>query len=281
MPNPPQFPKVVVHDLALMPGLTGVCAGYELGEWRCKQLASHVLTALPEFCLTYSECESLDSSTAVQLLREAALRVYQSEKFKNRGEFGELLLHVLLRQVFRTVPAISKIYFKDSANDTVKGFDAVHVIVSGSTLELWLGEAKFYSDIDAAIRDVAEGLAKHSDATYLRNEFIAIKSKIDPKWPHADRLRELLHPNTSLDDVFSAICVPVLLTYDGDATGRHSAETPDYTRELENEFFAIYGKFASSGLPANLKLHLFLLPMKTKQTLLDALDEGLRSWQKI
>ena len=34
--------------------------------------------------------------------------------------------------------AISKVFFKDSPNDTVKGFDAVHVVESLDGLELWL-----------------------------------------------------------------------------------------------------------------------------------------------
>jgi len=63
-----------------------------------------------------------------------------SDKYKKRGEIGELLLHVICREVFKTYPAITKYFYKDSANNTVKGFDAVHVVVGGDGLELWLGE---------------------------------------------------------------------------------------------------------------------------------------------
>src|SRR3712207_6996007 len=59
-----------------------------------------------------------------------------SEKYSKRGEFGELLLHSVIRDVFHSEPAISKIFFKDSANDTVKGFDAVHVVEVEGSLEL-------------------------------------------------------------------------------------------------------------------------------------------------
>src|SRR5438552_9569908 len=116
------------------------------------------MKGLPEFCLTHSELTALNHETAVELLRQAAQRVYTTHRFENRGEFGELMLHVVLRQVFGTLPAISKIYYKDAANDTVKGFDAVHVVASSDAFELWLGEAKFYDDALAAIRDVAKEL---------------------------------------------------------------------------------------------------------------------------
>ena len=49
----------------------------------------------------------------VDRLAEAAKTVYTTEKYKKRGEFGELILHLILRDFFETVPLLSKIYFKD------------------------------------------------------------------------------------------------------------------------------------------------------------------------
>jgi len=123
--------------------LCRLCAGSERGEWRDKQLAEHLVEWLPEFSLTASELKTLNSSNIVELLRRAAHVVYQAEKFNNRGEFGELLLHVAVRQVYNSIPAISKIYYNTAINDTVKDFDAVHVVDAVGDLELWLGEAKF------------------------------------------------------------------------------------------------------------------------------------------
>ncbi|MFN8859086.1 MAG: DUF1837 domain-containing protein [Gemmatimonadaceae bacterium] len=281
MPKRPPFLKIIVHDDALEPGLTALCAGFELGAWRAKAFADYLMRSLPDFCLTFSEYSSLDHENAVELIAQAAQRVYKTKKFRKRGEFGELLLHVVLKHVYETVPAISKIYYKDSANDTVKGFDAVHVVVSDEALELWLGEVKFYSKIDVAIRDVTNELVKHTDAEYLRSEFLAIRGKIDPSWPHADRLKLLIDENVSLDEVFDCVCIPVLLTYDGEVTQRHSALSDNYKSELQAEIAKIYQRFASGSLPPAIKIHLFLVPLATKTLFLQALDEKLRTWQKI
>ena len=64
---------------------------------------------------------------------------------------------------------VSKFYFKSAANDTVKGFDAAHVVFVNppEDLELWLGEAKLYIDVDAAIRDVCGELSTHLSDDYL------------------------------------------------------------------------------------------------------------------
>ncbi len=160
-PNP--FLEVRVHDVSDNPSVTGLCVGYELGQWRAAQFADHLMEWLPEFALTYSEIEGIHSGNMVALMREAAKKVYVTNKFANRGEFGELFLHAAIRRVFGSLPAISKIYYKSALNDTVKGFDAVHVVTDADGLQLWLGEAKFYDDIGRAIRDVVQELKIHTE----------------------------------------------------------------------------------------------------------------------
>jgi hypothetical protein len=279
-PIPPPFLTVRVQRLDLTPTLTALCAGYEGGEWRAKALADHMMEWLPEFALNYNERQAFGPSNGVRLLREAAQRVYTTKKFANRGEFGELLLHIAARQVFNTLPAISKIYYKDADNDTVKGFDSVHVLATPTTLELWVGEVKFYQDISAAISDVVQELGAHTAPGYLRREAAAITNKIEPTWPHADRLKKLLDQNTSLDQVFDAMVIPVLLTYNSDAVNAHQRATEEFHAAFQAEVEAHHRTFGRKTLPP-LRVHLFLVPLKDKQELLKHLDEGLRRWQTL
>ena len=51
-PKPDPFLTVRVHNVDLEPSVSGLCAGYERGEWRAKQLADHVMDWFPEFALT-------------------------------------------------------------------------------------------------------------------------------------------------------------------------------------------------------------------------------------
>jgi len=273
--------EAIVHDLTPDRPTTGLCAGFENKLWRAKLLADHLMESLPDFCLTYSEYNRINHESAVSLIRRAARTVYSTGKFHKRGEFGELLLHVVLKTFMNTLPAVSKIYYKDSENDTVKGFDAVHIVPTTDGLELWLGEVKFYDDIGAAIRDVSKELEIHLQANYLKSEFLAIVNKIDEKWPHAEQLKKLLDEKTSLDQVFKAFCIPVLLTYDGPVTGKHDQLTDAYKTELAEEFLAIRKKFEEKNAAIPHRIHLFLLPLKTKKELISLLDEKLKAWQKI
>ena len=162
--------EVRVTFLDRDPELTVVCPGYELGRWRAEELARDVFDRhLLTFALSYTEYADVSYDTAAQSLRKAAQAVYKTEKYSKRGEFGELLLHSITRDIFGSEPAISKIYFKDAVNDTVKGYDAVHVVEIGGELELWLGEVKFYESLDQAIRDVTDELRVHLSIDYLRS----------------------------------------------------------------------------------------------------------------
>lgn len=276
------FFKIIVHKEDGNRDLNGLCAGFELKSWRKEQLVDHLMDYIPEFALTYSEIQSIDVKDIRRMLKNAASAIYKSEKYQNRGEFGELLLHVVIRELYNTIPAISKIYYKDGPNETVKGFDAVHVIDNGTELELWLGEVKFYANINDAINDVVNELFEHVKKDYLRNEFIAITNKIDGNWPHAKKLKILLDPNTSLDRVFDRACIPVLLTYDSSVLAKYDSHTEEYIKEITEEFNKLYQSFVnkiSDKVP--LTIHLFLLPLKTKAELVKCFDDKLKQLQNI
>ena len=279
--------EIKVHKLDIYPSLTGLCAGFESGEWRCDAFSHHMMDWLPEFALSFSERENLRDHNAVELLRKAAKVVYSTEKYGKRGEFGELLLHILMRQVFNTLPAINKIYYKSSSNETVKGFDAVHVVANEeeSSLELWLGEAKFYSNASGAIRDVVKELKEHTERDYLRDEFLLIKNKIDEKWPHFDKMQDLLSPNTSLDTIFDVVCIPVLITYDSRIVASYPENKLTYIEDFIDEVTKYYEVFKDKcetiNLPKVLRIHLFVVPLEKKSELVKMLDERLKACQMI
>lgn len=281
---PNRFWEIRVHDLVVEPSLTGLCIGYEFNEWRAEQFASYIMEWLPEFALSASELAGVNPGNMVRLMREAARKIYATEKFINRGEFGELFLHAAVRTVFNSIPAISKIYYKTSANDTVKGFDAIHVVGPPENMELWIGEVKFYKDISSAIRDVVAELQTHTERDYLRDEFIWIKGKIDPTSQYATQLNRLLSFGTSLDEVFKRACIPILLTYESDCIRTHTECNDSYASQFEAEIRQHYATFAESlsrgNFPSNILVRVFFLPLYVKDSLISALDRHLRLWQE-
>lgn len=276
--KPEKFFDLIIHDLDRKPGLTGACAGYEAKAFRNEDLANYLFEWLPDFSMKYSELEEFNSGTAMRLMRRAAKTVYTTDKYGKRGEFGELLLHALLREVFDSQPAISKIYYKSATNETVKGFDAVHIVESEDGLELWLGEVKFYKDAAAAVRDITNEIIAHTDIDYLRNEFLLIDNKIDPRWEHAEKIKKLISERTTLDTVFERACIPAMITYESKCISEHERVTEEFKTALNQELADIYETFSAKDLP-DIRIHLFLIPLHRKQPLVDLLHRKLEGLQ--
>lgn len=282
LPQPETFWEVRVHDLSSDKGLSGLCVGYEQGQWRYAAFADYVMEWLPEFCLNSKEREELSHESAVKSLRKAANLVYQTDKYAKRGEFGELFLHAAIRCVFDSLPAISKLYYKSSANNTVKGFDCVHIVGPIENLELWLGEVKFYKDISGAIRDVVAEIDEHLEPDFLRKEFVLIGNKLDEIDSYTAAVQRLISGRTSLDDIFKRVCIPVLLTYESETVLQHESVCDAYVTAFREEVQQHFQTFCSkiAGLPP-IRFHLFLLPLDEKGKLVDALHAKLRAWQQI
>lgn len=278
--QPEPFWETRYHDVSNN-GISGLCVGYEQNSWRNVALADYIMEWLPEFSLNSKERGGLNHANAVGALRKAAKLVYKTVKFENRGEFGEIFLHAAIRTAFNSFPAISKIYYKSSHNETVKGFDCVHVVGSIDDLELWIGEVKFYKDITRAIYDVTNELQSHLEIDFLRDEFILIGNKLDDTDGYAEKIRELISNRNSMDNIFKRICVPVLLTYESDTVNGHVDVCNEYIAAFNTEIKKIHSSFCKKTKDINVRFHLFLLPLEDKQKLINILDEKLKALRSI
>lgn len=279
-PDPYFSDNIIVHDLSSNPKIIGLNVGYEMKKWRYDSFTEYLFEWLPEFALKYSDLLQIRSATATKFLRKAAQTIYNTDKYGKRGEFGELLLHAIIRELFDSEPVISKIYYKSATNDTVKGFDAVHVVENNAELELWLGEVKFYKEISKAITDVLDELKKHVSRDYLKEEFSLITTKIDDKWVHAEKVKKLLSTRTSLDEVFKRLSIPVLLTYESDSVKKFNEVSDEFKKSLKGELETHYNTFCNKLSPKKLNIHLFLMPIEDKLELIKKLHEKLEGFQR-
>jgi len=273
-----------VQHLELRPSLTVLCAGYELDEWRAAALVDDLFQRhLASFALSYTDFREIDGQNAARSLKRAAQVVYSTDKYRRRGEFGELILHAALIDFFGARPAVSKIFYKDSDNDTVKGFDSVHIVESPNGVEIWLGEAKFYKDAASAITEALGSLRDHLDRDFLRREFVAITNKLDRNWEHSRTVREMLDSPRSLNDIAQSIVIPVLITYNSDAVSAWTRICPEYVDQLDAEANATWARFDVGQLSDrfDIAVQLILVPLADKDTLLDLMHQKLNVYQAL
>lgn len=276
------FLELRVEILDIDPTLRAVCAGFEAGKWRSEALSKYLIRdCLLDFALTHDEKQSISVENAGRQLGEAAAWLYNTPNYQSRGEIGELLLHVVMRQFYGGRSIISKIYFKDAANDTVKGFDCVHVCGSGDQIELWLGEVKFYSDIAQAINDVCKELDKHLAFDYLKAEFIPIRRKMQASPEDEALIFAMTDKNISLDKVVKRICVPVLLTYDSETVASATDVTEAFASSFSQEVLPIYEAFKGKLPAITMRVHLCLFPLGSKAALRDSFHKVLIACQML
>lgn len=259
----------------------GLNVGYECMAWRYKAFSEFLFDHLIEFATQFTDLCKMNTLTSHKMLVHAAQMVYTTEKYGKRGEFGELILHAILREQFGTEPVISKLYFKSATNDTVKGFDAVHVLeTENGNVELWLGEVKFYTDIKEAVSAVVGEIKAHLDQKKLKEEFICVGPHIGKGWKFESLVSKLMDPRTSLDDVFPVICIPVLLTYESEVVQSANKISDEFLENLKLELSGNRDLFFKKLGSLFVKVKLILLPLENKKRLANVLNEKLKGIQE-
>jgi hypothetical protein len=132
-------------------GLCGYHVGFDRKAFRLEPLVDVIRSVIPEYALGYHQGKTVALPQTIEKLKDAANTIYKTPRYKKRGEFGELILHLLLRDYFGTIPLISTIYFRDSVNVPAHGFDGVHIIDTTKIKKLVLGESKLYTSGEAGI----------------------------------------------------------------------------------------------------------------------------------
>ena len=264
---------LVIQEYICEPTLKAYHIGFDQKQFRLQPLVDIVRNVIPEFSLGYHCGTSIPLTEIISRLKEAAQIVYLTDKYQNRGEFGELILHLLLRDFQNTIPLISKIYFKDSHNVPAHGFDGVQVTITGDKKKLWLGESKLYKTGDAGVRDLAEDIKKHVNADYLRREFSLISKKLPESIPEIEYWRSLMDEHQKLDVIFSNIVIPMVCTYNSDLFKNFE--------DFISECTALCKTFDKLKGNVSTEVILMLLPVQNKDMLNTELDKRLKLMQQI
>lgn len=280
MDQPSPFLKSRFSDSQYNPALDCICPGFELKKWRVERLAAHLLDWLPDFAIRHDELpQAIENITDYRKLLEMAVRrVYDLDTSEGRGEIGELLLHVVCRQFSGTFPTVSKVYYKTSSNDFVKGFDLVHTRYNGTTdhLELWLGEAKFWTSGAGAVADAIRSIRGHLEKGFLTSEKILLGGKVSRDTPGYGKLAWLFDRDTPLDEIFERLIIPILIAYDSTNTANFEDDY-SYESALRSEL-VVFQEMLGRGLPRQLSAYCFYFPMDSKASLITAFDQKLRAF---
>ncbi len=212
--------------------------------------------------------------------------------YRKKGVFGEVILHLNLKDFKDTIPLISKLYFKDSFAQEAKGFDAVHVSEDGSTL--WLGETKFYTNcktqgvISGGIDELVLDIKNHLTKDYLSEQFVIIKRGLESQYQHPQREKwiNILNQPILLKDVFKYVRVPLLCVYEDKIADEFlqsvdqaamDAKISIHTTDLLNYYNSINDYEYKDAV----QTVLILMPIQAKNALIKCMLEKIWHMQNI
>jgi hypothetical protein len=275
---PEPFLEIRVQELNLPHPLTALCAGFEAGKWRADGLADYIFNWLPYAALSQEHQLAFASNNFMQFLKVACAHVYNTKKSESRGELGEILLHIASVTHFGCVPIICKLILKSSSNDTVKGFDGVHVLVNGPTYEIWLGESKFYSDGKEAVRDAVKSVASHILPEFINSEKAMLFGHVANDMPHRDSILQLFKSQTSADELLKAATFPVLITYESSAISSSKDASEHFAQALRTECAELRDYFGEKANELKLRFQLILVPLGKKADVISSFDQKLKAF---
>jgi len=132
--------------------LLSVANGFEDGSWRYRQFKEFVFSNIAETALSAQEREKLIDNDYGRLIEAAKhLRLVDKEQNGKGSEIAEIILYGIMKNHYKALSAIPKIFYKQNDNDNAKGSDSVHIVIDpNGGFQLWLGEAKFYNSLEDA-----------------------------------------------------------------------------------------------------------------------------------
>jgi len=252
---------------------------YDTKTYREKALAGLIRDSVEYFALTHEEFEEyIQKGDLISARRKAWGRISTAHKNK-KGDYGELLLFLLLhfRLAERPERFVTKVRLRSARGDQIKGFDCAHFTIENDELCLWLGEAKFHQSFSTAISGAFDSLEEHGKANYLKNEIRILGANIEANHGITPamhkKLDHILNKGCSLDKM--RFKIPVLLTYDSPAVQKHQEICQGFLDDLSKELNAHLDTLAARkiNLPSNFTLLFLLMPFHTVATIKSELEK--------
>lgn len=301
----------VIEERVKAADLRSYLVGFDINDsgvsfYRLDPFVMKILSALHEFAYGFHEGTQTDNTETLSKLIDASRSIYKideyqkikdlylnsgalsddvADKYLRRGEFGELILHLILRDFHNTIPLLSKIYFKDSIGHTVHGFDAVHIDPLNKTL--WLGESKLYIDPKKGINELIKDVEDHFKSDYLNSEFNLISKKIRHTQNSSEQEYWIkrLSSGTKLSDKLNNINIPLLCTYSCDAFSKFDDENSiEFSEYYKNKILMLKKHFDDNyahPLKMHLNIILMLFPVNNKIELVKKLHQKLSLIQQL
>ncbi|WP_159831847.1 DUF1837 domain-containing protein, partial [Novosphingobium sp. TCA1] len=214
------------------------------------------------------------------------LRLTDKDEVGQGSEIAEVFLYGIMKNRYKALPVVPKIFYKQNVQDNAKGADSVHIVIdeSGDDFSLWFGEAKFYNSIaDARLDSVIASVYASLATGKLRKENAIITNVSDLDHlvlaePLRNKIKAALSSQVSIDHLKPRIHVPILLLHQCADTAACAELSDEYKKQILTHHIDRAESYFSKQLAGSahvhkyndIKFHLILFPVPDKKMIVDA-----------
>jgi len=264
----------------------GLINDFENGSWRFEKFQNFIWDNIKETALSHSERNALIDKGEGSVLSESAKNLRLIETTNGRGsEIGEIVLYGIMKNYYKALPIVPKIFYKQNKKDEAKGADSIHIVVeSDGSFSLWFGESKFYNSIENARLDEIVKSVKDSislDKLKKENSIITNLSEINNFEEISNELKikikSSLAQDESIDRIKPILNIPILLLYECEVTKKQNSLTDEYKKkiiEIHKDRATAYFKkqieqCKSIHLYEKINFHIILFPVADKEKIVN------------
>jgi hypothetical protein len=260
---------------------------FEDGKWLHSRFQSYLWDNIAQTALSERERMALANQSYSTLVAAARnLRLTDKDEVGQGSEIAEVFLYGVMKNHYKALPVVPKIFYKQNTQDNAKGADSVHIVISddGSDFTLWFGEAKFYNSIadarlDAVVNSVYASLG--TGKLKKENAIITNVSDIDQLVLASTlraRIKAALSSQVSIDYLKPKIHVPILIIHQCTETTACSVMSDQYRQSISahhieraEAYFSKQSAKSSNVYKYNdIQFHLILFPVPNKKIIVDA-----------
>jgi len=266
---------------------------FESGGWRFKKFQQYIWDNIAETALSKEERDSLINNAQTTLIESAKnLRLTGKDTIGTGSELSEILLYGIMKDHYKALSVVPKIFYKQNIQDNAKGADSVHIVIENNDFSLWFGEAKFYKDISGAIIDAIKSIGNFFSGSQIRKENSIITNVKDL---HSlkisnhliEEIENSLNESSSLDKLKPKIHIPILLLHECKITENSKELTQDYKdkivsfhKENANKYFKKQIKELDHIFKySDISFHLILFPIPDKKIIVDAFLDNVSHYK--
>ncbi len=197
--------------------MSGYDVQYELKKWRTEDFAKYLKKLLPELALKTSELAQVNHFNADEKIKSSVQKLISEGISTEKRLLPEVMLHGILRFFFESEPTSCKLFNKSSSGK-ILSWNA-HIVHSVKGDEIWLGHSYLISksSFDEQVSAIIKQIDAVLDADLLKEERQIILSLREPNHLLSSTIEKALESHTPIDQLMSALCIPVLIAYDSAA----------------------------------------------------------------